>query len=159
MKTAIDTNILLDILIPNQTFLENSLQKLEKVTESGEIIICEIVYAELASQFKKRTDLQKFLNETKISVYWSNEDVLYEASRSWREYLEKLQKTGMHTKNCPECESIIEIQCPVCKADLLYPHRVLNDFIIGAHAKIIADQFLTRDRGFYRNYFTGLRIV
>jgi predicted nucleic acid-binding protein len=37
--------------------------------------------------------------------------------------------------------------------------RLLPDFLIGTHAWMRADRFLTRDRGFYRIYFKRLKIV
>jgi predicted nucleic acid-binding protein len=39
------------------------------------------------------------------------------------------------------------------------PRRVVPDFLIGAHAALLADRLLARDRGYYRDYFKRLVVL
>lgn len=155
MITAVDTNVLLDILIPNQIYLESSLKKIENASGKGKIIICEIVFTELASQFPDIGELNNFLNVTHIELIWNNKESLFDASRLWIKYIQKNHKK----KSCSECGRTIDPACPLCESKLNFPRRMLNDFIIGSHANIFADAFITRDRGFYRSYFSGIKII
>jgi len=51
MITAVDTNILLDILIPDEPFSLSSKDLLDRHVSMGQLIICEVVYAELFQHF------------------------------------------------------------------------------------------------------------
>ena len=62
MILAIDTNVLLDILIPNTAHVETSLRCLTSIKPNDNLIICEVVFAELGSQFLSFNDLS---NQTK----------------------------------------------------------------------------------------------
>jgi len=126
MTLAIDTCILLDILLPDPRFGIFSKELLKKASTVGRLIICDIVYAELSPQFKEKKDLDIFLEETNIKIKHCSLNVLWEAGRIWKEYL----KRGGKRKN-----------------------RILPDFIIGAFAKLNADAFITRDKKFYQKYF------
>ncbi|MBA7597289.1 hypothetical protein ES703_04291 [subsurface metagenome] len=37
--------------------------------------------------------------------------------------------------------------------------RIITDFLIGAHAQLKADRFITRDRGFHKSYFPELNFL
>ena len=84
MIPAVDTNILLDILIPNNDHVQSSLQCLTDIDPTDQLIISEVVFAELASQFLSSNDLVKFLSDTGIHLIQSNENSLFEAGRAWK---------------------------------------------------------------------------
>src|SRR5436189_243944 len=66
MITAIDTNVLLDILLPNDDFYEASAKALEAAACQGSIVICDVVYAELCVHFQTQRQCDEFLDETTI---------------------------------------------------------------------------------------------
>ena len=155
MINSVDTNILLDILIPNTAQVESSLRCLSKINPADELIISEIVYAELGSQFTSHSDLTKFIRDTGIHLVPSNENSLFEASRVWKKYSERKKDKIV----CPFCGKGEALTCSKCNKTISFRQHILSDFLIGAHAKIIADRLITRDRGFYRTYFKGLSII
>ena len=131
MICAVDTNILLDVFLPDPEFGETSLARLEKAYARGALVICNIVYAELAPQFPDRRRLDETLRQMEIGVTPLNTDSSFLAGTHWREYSRLSGKR----------------------------QRIITDFLIGAFAELQADEFLTRDRGFYGKYFKNLRLV
>jgi predicted nucleic acid-binding protein len=154
MITAIDTNILLDILIPDEAHSLSSKRLLDRCLGKGQLVIGEVVYAELSSQFPSERELRNFLLDTGIRLIHSSREVLYLAGERWRTYARKRERTIQ----CPHCSERISIICPQCDQIVALRERILGDFIIGAHAFLNAELLLTRDRGFYHTYFKELRI-
>jgi hypothetical protein len=131
MITAVDTNILLDIFFPDMMFAEGSAGLLKVAYDEGALLICDVVYAELVPQFKKKTLLDDTLGRLSISVSSLDLETAFLAGEKWGRYRESGGKR----------------------------ERIITDFLIGAHALLKTDRFLTRDRGFYRSYFPNLPIL
>lgn len=131
MITAVDTNILIDIFGANPEFGRRSLESLKLCAAKGAIIACDIVWVESATAFA--TSEQCLTAMKKISVEFSptEEKDLWLAADAWRSYRNNGGKR----------------------------ERVVADFLIGAHALNQSQRFLTRDRGFYHQYFSDLIII
>ena len=63
MTAAVDTNILLDILVPGWPHGDSSERALFEALGTGAVIVAEAIYAKLSAHFPKRTVLDHFLGE------------------------------------------------------------------------------------------------
>jgi len=88
MTVAVDTNILFDILLPDPGHVKQSLSQLNMYSKKHRLVISEIVYGELASQFHEQDMLLQFLSDTSISLVYSGPDALWTAARAWKNYAE-----------------------------------------------------------------------
>lgn len=132
MITAVDTNVLLDLLATGSAFGDASEQALVEACGAGGLVVSEIVYAELGAAFRgDRERLDEFLEDAGIDLVRSPRTVFSEAGRMWRAYRDQ---GGSR-------------------------ERIVADFLIGAHAHKTSDRLLTRDRGFFRKWFQDLEVV
>jgi len=156
MITAVDTNIILDVLIPDEPFGESSKRLLDRHLSDGKLILCEVVFAELAARFPSEEELKMFLTETGMHLVYSTEKSLYIAGARWAKVARKGNKDRF---SCAKCGNRFEVTCPKCKAALRKRLHVLGDFMIGAHALVNANCLLSRDLGVYKTYFSDLKVV
>jgi len=153
MITAVDTNILLDVLIPDAPHGGESELALAGALRAGAVVISEPVYAELAVHFPEQEKLDRFLADTGLRLETSKAEALYRAGRAWSEYLRRRPAL-----TCPQCRATQNVHCDKCGASVQPRQHVVADFMIGAHALVQADQLLTRDRGYYATYFPELTL-
>lgn len=131
MTTAIDTNVLFDVFLPDPAFEKRSREAIEECAHHGGLVILEPVYAELAAWFPSQSALDEVLEELEIVMEPVSRAGAFAAGRAWKKY-----RQGGGSRN-----------------------RIMTDFLIGGHARAQSHQLLSRDRGFYHSYFSGLKII
>ena len=131
MRTAVDTSVLLDVVLDNPAFADRSEAALRAAAAAGALTICECVLAEIRPAFRAG-EVEEFLSDWAIEFVPSTRESCLLAGEMFGTYLRRRRATAA---------------------------RVLPDFLIGAHALLTADRLLARDRGYYRDYFTRLTLL
>jgi predicted nucleic acid-binding protein len=152
--TAIDTNVLLDLVLPDQSRVDQSKDALRRAARQGALVISEPVYAELATVFASDQELSQFLSDTSMNLLPTGAAALFRAGKAWQEYRRR-RPPGLE---CPQCGNRQQLRCTSCGRDLSLRQHMVADFLIGAHAAVQADRLLTSDRRYYTTYFPELRI-
>jgi hypothetical protein len=130
--TAVDTNILIDILEPDPVHGLRSKEALKKCLREGAVVACDVVWAEVATAYgKNQKDLVEALQIMRIGFSAMSMESALGAARSWHNY----RRRGGGRD------------------------RIAADFLIGGHAAAQAERLLTRDLGFYRKHFKGFAVV
>ena len=127
---AADSSVLID-LIGGGDASGAAAEAIRQALHLGPVVLCEVALAELCTSLRGGSEVLTHLEEVGIAYSAMEPKAALRAGEMQRRYR---QRGGNRS-------------------------RTVADFLIGAHAMMQCNALVTRDDGFYREYFKGLRVI
>jgi hypothetical protein len=109
-----------------------TVEALKKCLHEGAVVACDVVWAEIRTAYGENQDeLTDALRSMRIGFSAMSFEAALSAARAWHRYRESGGGRD----------------------------RIAAGFLIGGHASVQAERRLTRDFGFFSNYFRSLSVV
>ena len=126
----VDSNVLLDILLPDPTWESWSSEALARTADRSPLVINPVIYGEVSIGFRTIETLEAALPPafTREAIPW---DAAFLAGKSFLAYR---RRGGVRRAPLP-------------------------DFFIGAHAAVRGHRLLTRDPRRFRAYFPTVEVI
>lgn len=128
---ATDSSVLIDLIAGDDDACTTAAEAVRQALNVGPVVLCEVALAEVCTALQGGTDVLQFLEELGIRFDAMEAKSALRAGEMQRRYR---QRGGNRS-------------------------RTVADFLIGSHAMMQCDALITRDAGFYRDYFKGLRLI
>lgn len=127
---AIDSSVLIDLLADGPQ-ADAAEACLRQCLGNGPVVICDVALAEVCSALRDGAEALAVLEDMSIRFSALESKSALRAGEMQRRHR---QRGGPRARAVP-------------------------DFLIGAHALLQCDGLITRDDGFYRQYFKGLKLI
>ena len=127
---AIDSSVLIELLT-GEGDADTAELALREALSRGPVVVCDVVIAEVCSSLQDGDRAMQAFEEMGIAFSTVEEKSAVRAGEMQRRYR---TRGGGRARTVP-------------------------DFIVGAHALLQCNGLITRDAGFFRDYFKGLKII
>jgi predicted nucleic acid-binding protein len=127
---AVDSSVLIEILI-GAPQAEAAEAALRQALALGPVLVCDVVVAEVCSSLRDGDQSMQVLEDMGIRFSEVERKSAIRAGEMQRRYR---SRGGTRLRTVP-------------------------DFIVGAHALLQCSALITRDAGFFRDYFKGLKVI
>ena len=135
---AIDTSVLIDLLGDDRR-ADAAEACLRLALSSGPVVTCDVVVSEVTAGLGHGSEVLDVLEEMGIRYSAVEQRSAVRAGEMQRKYGQRRRERG---------------------ADVpLLAARTIPDFLVGAHAMLQCKALITRDDGFFRDYFKGLKVI
>lgn len=128
---ALDSSVLVDLISGRSEDAEAAAATLRQALQAGPVVLCEVALAEVCSSLQRGSQIMEAFDDIGIVYSPMEPKAALRAGEMQRRYR---QRGGNRS-------------------------RTVADFLIGAHAMMQCDALVTRDAGFYRDYFKGLKVI
>lgn len=133
---AVDTAVIVDLL-GDDARAEAAEACLRDALSRGAVVTCGVVVSEVVAGIGRSSQLIDTLEEMGLAFSALEQRAAARAGEMQRRYNERLKAAG---------------RAPASR-------RTMPDFLIGAHALLQCQGLITRDAGFFRDYFKGLKVI
>ncbi len=133
---AIDSSVLID-LIGGDVRAQAAEQAVRTALSRGPVVACDVVIAEVVGALGSGSLMLDALDDSGISFSPIELRAAVRAGEMQRRYEEHVR----------------------ADSDGGAVSRAVPDFLVGAHALLQCDALITRDAGFFRDYFKGLKVI
>ena len=127
---AVDSSVLIEILV-GAAQAEAAEDALRAALSLGPVLVCDVVVAEICSSLRDGDQSMQTLEDMGIRFSEVERKSAIRAGEMQRRYR---ARGGARQRTVP-------------------------DFIVGAHALLQCSALITRDGGFFRDYFKGLKVI
>jgi predicted nucleic acid-binding protein len=133
---AIDSSVLIDLL-GDDAMADAAESCLRDALAHGPVALCDVVVSEITAGLGRGAEIMDVVEEMGMCYLPVERKAAIRAGEMQRRYKQRLRTLGKD----------VAIQ------------RTVPDFIVGAHALLQCSALITRDAGFFRDYFKGLKVI
>jgi len=134
---ALDSNVLIDFIGTDACAAGAADLALRRALAAGPVAVCDVVLAEVVTGLGDGGTVVDAIEALGIEVVPLEQRSAVRAGEMQRRYQERRRAAGERGPG----------------------PRSVPDFLIGAHALLQCQGLITRDAGFFRDYFKGLKVI
>lgn len=134
---AIDSSVLIDLLGDDPVMADAAEQAVRDALAAGPVVLCDVVVSEITAGLGHGADIMDVVEAMGMRYEPVERRSAIRAGEMQRRFNQRRRGTA---------------------ANPAAP-RTVPDFIVGAHALMQCQGLITRDAGFFRDYFKGLKVI